>query len=113
MTETPCRIGDTRQLLHELPAASLDLVLTSPPLLELRSCLPAGHPDKNLEKLAEATPGEFIDNPVGVLERLRRVFAGSGGAGGDYRYEVPLALDRIGPLLLEVQHDRPARDEAS
>ena len=55
-------VGDVRQVLASLPEASVDLVLTSPPFLALRSYLPSDHPDKPLE----ATPGEFIDTLLDV-----------------------------------------------
>lgn len=91
-------IGDTRQVLRTLPDNSVDLVLTSPPFLALRSYLPADHPDKALEMGSEPTPGEFIDALLDVVEECSRVLAphgsiaielgdtysGSGGAGGDY-----------------------------
>jgi DNA modification methylase len=90
--------GDTRTVLATLPDHSVDLVLTSPPFLALRSYLPADHPDKPYEMGSEATPGEFIDSLLDVVEQCRRVlaphgsicvelgdtYAGSGGAGGDY-----------------------------
>ena len=40
---------------------TVDLVLTSPPFLALRSYLPDGHPDKAKEIGSEPTPAEFID----------------------------------------------------
>lgn len=91
-------IGDSLTALKTLPDASVDLVMTSPPFLALRSYLPADHPDKGLEMGSEATPGEFIDALVLIVEECRRVLAphgsicfelgdtysGSGGGGGDY-----------------------------
>jgi hypothetical protein len=91
-------VGDVRERLAGLPDASVDLVLTSPPFLALRSYLPADHPDKALEMGSESTPGAFIDTLLDVVEECRRVLAphgtlafelgdtysGSGGAGGDY-----------------------------
>ena len=90
--------GDVLQVLAKLPEASVDLVLTSPPFLALRSYLPADHPDKTLEGGSQSTPGEFVDWLLDVVEACDRVlaphgsmvfelgdtFAGSGGAGGDY-----------------------------
>jgi SAM-dependent methyltransferase len=92
-------VGDSLTVLRSLPDASVDLVLSSPPFLALRSYLPAGHPDKALEMGSEPTPGEFIDRLLDIVEECRRVlaphgslalelgdtYAGSGGAGGDYR----------------------------
>jgi hypothetical protein len=91
-------VGDVREVLATLPDASVDLVLTSPPFLALRSYLPADHPDKAKEMGSEPTPGEFIDALLDVVEECLRVlaphgsmcfelgdtYAGSGGAGGDY-----------------------------
>jgi len=91
-------IGDVREVLRSLPDNSVDLVLTSPPFLALRSYLPADHPDKAKELGSEPTPGAFIDALLDVVEEVRRVlaphgslcvelgdtYAGSGGGGGDY-----------------------------
>lgn len=90
--------GDTREVLAKLPDASVDLVMTSPPFLALRSYLPADHPDKGKEIGSESNPGAFLDVLLDVTEELARVLAphgsicvelgdtysGSGGAGGDY-----------------------------
>lgn len=90
--------GDTLDVLRGMPDASVDLVLSSPPFLALRSYLPADHPDKAKEIGSEKTPGEFIDTLLDVVEECRRVLAphgslclelgdtysGSGGSGGDY-----------------------------
>lgn len=95
---TRYHIGHVLDVLRTLPDGSVDLLLTSPPFLALRSYLPAGHPDKALEMGSEPTPGEFLDGLLDVVEEARRVlaphgsiaielgdtYAGSGGAGGDY-----------------------------
>src|SRR5690554_3109022 len=84
--------------LAQLEDGSVDLVVTSPPFLALRSYLPADHPDKGKEIGSEATPAEWLDVLLRVTAELRRVlaphgsicielgdtYAGSGGAGGDY-----------------------------
>lgn len=84
--------------LAQLDDNSVDLVLTSPPFLALRSYLPADHPDKAHEIGSEATPAAFLDTLLDVTEALDRVlaphgsvvfelgdtYAGSGGGGGDY-----------------------------
>lgn len=59
MTAT-LHIGDTRELVKDLDTDSVDLVLTSPPFLALRSYLPSDDPSKHLELGQEANPGEFI-----------------------------------------------------
>lgn len=84
--------------LATLDDGTVDLVVTSPPFLALRSYLPADHPDKAKEIGSEPTPAAFIDVMLAVTAELRRVlaphgsiaielgdtYAGSGGAGGDY-----------------------------
>jgi hypothetical protein len=98
MSQARFVVGDVLDVLRAMPDASVDLVLSSPPFLALRSYLPAEHPDKAKEIGSEATPGEFIDVLLDVTEECRRVlaphgslcfelgdtYAGSGGAGGDY-----------------------------
>lgn len=91
-------IGDVREVIAQLPDGSIDLVLTSPPFLALRSYLPADSPDKALEIGQEPTPGAYIDTLLDVVEAVRPklarhgslvvelgdTYAESGGAGGDY-----------------------------
>lgn len=91
-------IGDVRDCLAATPDGSIDLVMTSPPFLALRSYLPADHPDKWREIGAEPDPASFIDTLLALTAEFRRVLAphgsivvelgdtysGSGGAGGDY-----------------------------
>jgi DNA modification methylase len=94
-------VADIFDGLATLEDGSVDLVVTSPPFLALRSYLPADHPDKGKEIGSESTPAEFIDTLLRVTAELRRVlaphgsicvelgdtYAGSGGAGGDYQEE--------------------------
>ena len=91
-------VGDVFDRMAELPDGSVDLILTSPPFLALRSYLPADHPDKSKEIGSEATPAEFVDTLLRLTAEWRRLLAphgslcielgdtysGSGGAGGDY-----------------------------
>lgn len=91
-------IGGVFARLADIPDQSVDLVMTSPPFLALRSYLPADHPDKAKEIGSEATPAEFLDTLLALTAELGRVlaphgsicvelgdtYAGSGGAGGDY-----------------------------
>ncbi len=91
-------VGDVFERLAELPDNSVDLVLTSPPFLALRSYLPADHPDKHKEIGSEPTPAEFLDTLLAPTAECGRVvaphgsicvelgdtYSGSGGAGGDY-----------------------------
>lgn len=81
-----------------MPDNSVDLVLTSPPFLRLRSYLPEGHPDKGKEIGSEPNPAVFIDTLLALSAEWDRVltphgslcvelgdtYSGSGGAGGDY-----------------------------
>jgi site-specific DNA-methyltransferase (adenine-specific) len=91
-------VADVFDGLAAMDESSVDLVLTSPPFLALRSYLPADHPDKGKEIGSEATPADFLDTLLDVAVACRRVLAphgslvfelgdtysGSGGAGGDY-----------------------------
>jgi DNA modification methylase len=91
-------VGDVFDRMAQLEDGSVDLVLTSPPFLALRSYLPADHPDKAKEIGSEPTPAEFLDTLLALTAEWRRVLAphgsiavelgdtysGSGGAGGDY-----------------------------
>ncbi len=84
--------------MAELEDNTVDLVLTSPPFLALRSYLPADHPDKDKEIGSEATPAEFVDVLLRLTAEWRRLltphgsicielgdtYSGSGGGGGDY-----------------------------
>lgn len=92
------RIGDVFDRLAEIPDGSIDLIVTSPPFLALRSYLPADHPDKGKEIGSEPTPAAFIDTLLALSAEWGRVlaphgslcvelgdtYAGSGGAGGSY-----------------------------
>jgi len=92
------RIGDVFDRLAEIPDNSIDLIVSSPPFLALRSYLPDDHPDKGKEIGQEPTPAAFIDTHLALAAEYARVLAphgslcyeigdtysGSGGAGGDY-----------------------------
>lgn len=98
MSEARWLTGDVFEQLATLEDGSVDLVLTSPPFLTLRSYLPVDHPDKVKEIGAEPTPAVFVDTLLRLTAEWRRVLAphgsicvelgdtysGSGGAGGDY-----------------------------
>lgn len=91
-------VGDVFDRMADLPDGSVDLVLTSPPFLALRSYLPPDHPDKAKEIGTEPDPAAFLDTLLHLTAEWRRVLAphgsiavelgdtysGSGGAGGDY-----------------------------
>lgn len=78
MTTARFIVGDSLTVLRGLPDASVDVVITSPPFLALRSYLPPDHPDKALEMGSEPTPGEFLDALLDVIEECRRVLAPHG-----------------------------------
>jgi site-specific DNA-methyltransferase (adenine-specific) len=71
-------IGDTRAVVATLPDASVDLVLTSPPFLALRSYLDADDPNKALEIGQEANPAAFLDVLLELTAGWRRVLAPHG-----------------------------------
>jgi site-specific DNA-methyltransferase (adenine-specific) len=71
-------VGDALEVLATLEPGSVDLVMSSPPFLALRSYLPADHPDKAREIGSESTPGEFLDVMLDVVEACARVLAPHG-----------------------------------
>jgi len=91
-------IGDVFEQLAKIPDGSIDLIVTSPPFLALRSYLPDDHPDKAKEIGSESGPAAFLDTMMALSAEWGRVLAphgslcvelgdtysGSGGAGGDY-----------------------------
>jgi hypothetical protein len=93
------RIGDVFERMAEIPDGSIDLIVTSPPFLALRSYLPADHPDKAREIGSEATPAAFIDTLLALSAEWGRVLAPhgslcvelgdtySGGGGENHLYE--------------------------
>ena len=72
------RIGDVRDRLAEIPDGSIDLVVTSPPFLALRSYLPDDHPDKHREIGAEPTPAGFINTLLGLSAEFARILTPHG-----------------------------------
>jgi site-specific DNA-methyltransferase (adenine-specific) len=72
------RIGDVFDRMAEIPDGSIDLIVTSPPFLALRSYLPADHPDKAKEIGSEATPAEFLDTLLALSAEWGRVLAPHG-----------------------------------
>jgi DNA modification methylase len=98
VSELTYLVGDVFDRLAEIPDGSIDVVITSPPFLALRSYLPADHPDKAKEIGSEASPAAFLDTLLELTAECGRVLAphgslcvelgdtysGSGGAGGDY-----------------------------
>lgn len=78
MSQAVYHIGDTREVTATLDDDSVDLVLTSPPFLALRSYLPDGHEHKHHEIGSEATPAEFVDVLLELAAEWRRVLAPHG-----------------------------------
>ena len=78
MTGATFHVGDVFDVLRALPADSVDLVLTSPPFLALRSYLPDDHADKGREIGQEGTPGEFLGTLLRLTAELDRVLAPHG-----------------------------------
>jgi site-specific DNA-methyltransferase (adenine-specific) len=72
------RVGDVFDRLAEIPDGSIDLIVTSPPFLALRSYLPSDHPDKHKEIGSEPTPAEFIDTLLALTAEWGRVLAPHG-----------------------------------
>src|SRR5271166_3927419 len=79
--------GDCREVLPTLPADSFDCIVTSPPYWGLRSYLPDGHADKQLEIGLEPTLDDLGDDLWRVLKpegtfwlNLGDSYAGSWGA---------------------------------
>ena len=75
-----CRlmIGDAFTHMATLPDNSVDLIVTSPPFLALRSYLPADHPDKHLEIGSEPTPAAFLTTLLALTREWRRILAPHG-----------------------------------
>ena len=71
-------VGDVFDVLRTLPDDSVDLVLTSPPFLALRSYLPDDHPDKGREIGQELTPASFLDTLLALTAEWDRVLAPHG-----------------------------------
>lgn len=98
MSDITLHIGDVFEQLAKIPDGSIDLIVTSPPFLALRSYLPDDHPDKGKEIGSESGPAAFLDTMMALSAEWGRVLAphgslcvelgdtysGSGGAGGDY-----------------------------
>lgn len=64
--------GDCREVLRELPDASVQCCVTSPPYFGLRDYGADG------QLGLEETPDAFVQNIVGVFREVRRVLAGDG-----------------------------------
>lgn len=106
-------VGDVRRVLATLPAGSIDLVLSSPPFLALRSYLPPDHPAKADEIGSEATP---------VVEACARVLAPHGSlclelgdtyAGSGSGISKPTTVPTLRPLSAAGKYRDRDADEAA
>jgi site-specific DNA-methyltransferase (adenine-specific) len=98
VSDITLHVGDVFEQLAKIPDGSIDLIVTSPPFLALRSYLPDDHPDKAKEIGSESGPAAFLDTMLALSAEWGRVLAphgslcvelgdtysGSGGGGGDY-----------------------------
>jgi SAM-dependent methyltransferase len=71
-------VGDVFAELAKIPDGSIDLIVTSPPFLALRSYLPADHPMKHREIGSEASPAVFLSTLLALTREWRRVLAPHG-----------------------------------
>lgn len=71
-------VGDVREQLQQLPDASVQCVITSPPYYGLRSYLPPDHPAKAQELGQETAPRQYIENLVAVFRDIKRVLRPDG-----------------------------------
>jgi hypothetical protein len=78
MSHATYHVGDVFDIMATLEDGSVDLVLTSPPFLALRSYLPADHPDKGKEIGSEPTPAEFLDTLLALTAEWGRLLAPHG-----------------------------------
>ncbi len=91
-TTQECRIGDAHKLTKELPAESIDLVVTSPPYWGLRDYGVDGQ--IGLEGTLEEYHTRLLDVTAECMRVLKQTgvmfwnhgdnYGGSGGSGGDY-----------------------------
>jgi DNA modification methylase len=71
-------VGNTLDVLKDIPSESVHCCVTSPPYWGLRSYLPDGHQDKPHEIGLEATPEAFVARMVEVFREVRRVLRKDG-----------------------------------
>ena len=78
MSTARYHVGDVFDVMATLPDDSVDLVLTSPPFLALRSYLLDDDPNKGREIGQEATPAEFLDTLLALTAEWGRLLAPHG-----------------------------------
>ena len=97
-----CRlmIGDAFAHMATLPDHSVDLIVTSPPFLALRSYLPADHPDKHLEIGSEPTPAAYLTTLLALTREWRRILA----PHGSICVELGDTYSRHGASVVQPEH---------
>ncbi len=78
MTTVTFHVGDVRDVMATMADDSVNLVVTSPPFLALRSYLPADHPDKAREIGSEPTPAAYLDTMLELTQEWRRLLTPTG-----------------------------------
>ena len=71
-------IGNTLDVMPQMPEKSIHTAITSPPFFRLRSYLPDDHPMKKHEIGLEKTLPEFIEKLVKVFAEVHRVLRDDG-----------------------------------
>ena len=106
-------VGDVFDALTTLAPNSVDLVVTSPPFLNLREYLPEGHPMKDKEIGREFTPAAFITSLLLVTNALGRVLAPHGTIvielGDTYSNGATSTKQNVAPSHAESQDGIPGK----
>lgn len=76
--ELEVRLGDVRLVLAELPDASVDAIVTSPPYWQQRSYLPDDDPEKGFEIGLEPRLVDWVETIVSLCRSFRRVLKPTG-----------------------------------
>jgi DNA modification methylase len=71
-------VGDSIDVLSQLPEKSVHCCVTSPPYFGLRSYLPSDHPDKAKEGGAQETPEAYVEWMVQVFRTVWKVLRDDG-----------------------------------
>jgi DNA modification methylase len=106
MNTITMHVGDVRDVMAGMAGSSVDLIVTSPPFLALRSYLPADHVDKHREIGGEPTPAQFLDTLLELTAEWRRLLTPTGSIcvelGDTYSgsNETGWHRDGSGPVLI-------------
>ena len=71
-------VGDCISKLAEIPTASVQTAVTSPPYFNLRHYLPLDHPDRPHEIGQEKHHADYVANLVAVFREVRRTLTNEG-----------------------------------